>query len=94
MLKIAARFASGALGVGGGGGGRSFYDGGAGDSGARGVDGEWDLVGGERRVEGGKWDDEVEEEEDGEDDFGVPLRSPVRLAGDPGLRERRGWDVD
>jgi hypothetical protein len=37
-----------------------------------------------------------DEDDEGEDDFGVPLRSPVRLAsfGDRGLRERRAWDVD
>ena len=36
--------------------------------------------------------DLVEDLEDWEeDDFGVPLRSPVRLAG---VRERTGWELD
>jgi hypothetical protein len=55
---------------------------------------------GVRNIPGSFWlqeEDVLDDEDDeGEDDFGVPLRSPVRLAsfGDRGLRERRAWDVD
>jgi hypothetical protein len=95
MLRIAARFASGTL--------RSvFYvESPVGES--RKVPGSFNL---DRGIDSdsedeviGEWEREMEE-----DDFGVPLRSPIRLAnlGDAGstpfMRERergrRGWDVE
>ena len=83
MLRIAARFANGAFGV-----NSMFY-----------VE---SPIGSPRKVPGSyhlEGDDVDELDSDWEeDDFGVPLRSPVRLAamseGVDGLRERRGWDVD
>ena len=87
MLRIAARFASGAFGVDG-----VFYvaSEGAGDG----------VLPGSCWVGDGE-EVEVVEGDGDEDDFGVPLRSPVRLAarregvGDgDGVRERRGWEVD
>lgn len=80
MLKIAARFTDGAFGT-----GSVFL-----------VE---SPVGSPRRVPGSFYVDEEDMDEglvygeEAEDDFGVPLRSPVRVAG---LRERRdrGWGVE
>lgn len=105
MLRIAARFAKGAFGV-----DSVFYvESPAGTKGR--VPGSYQVfangkVDGEGLNETGEEDDWEEDE----DDFGVPLRSPVRLASlsslrsgsgsgsGEGLRERggrdRGWDVD
>ncbi|KAH9841299.1 Inheritance of peroxisomes protein 1 [Teratosphaeria destructans] len=89
MLRIAARIASGTFGS-------VFLV--ESPRGHRRVPGSFDL----RSLD----DDELgvhdgEETLDGwdEDDFGVPLRSPIRLASftegaREGLRERAGWDVD
>jgi hypothetical protein len=83
MLKIAARFANGAFGV-----ESMFYVESSIDS-PRKVPGTYYVTG-----------DDVEELDSDfeEDDFGVPLNSPVRLASrsDSGdsARERRRWDVD
>jgi hypothetical protein len=83
MLKIAARFANGAFGV-----ESMFYVESPIDS-PRKVPGTYYVSG-----------DDVEELDSDfeEDDFGVPLNSPVRFASrsDSGdsARERRRWDVD
>ena len=98
MLRIAARFAKGTFGV-----DSMFYV--ESPREMRGmVPGSYQvLASGE--VVGEEVDEEVLEEWE-EDDFGVPLRSPVRLTsmsslrsgseGPEGLRERggRGWEVD
>lgn len=88
MLRIAARIASGTWGNGGG----EFW---GGERGLENVPGTFDLrkvgmsdLGRSRRC----LEEEEEEEEEGdedEDDFGVPLRSPVRLATGTGMRERK-----
>lgn len=83
MLQIAARFANGAFGV-----DSMFYVESPIDS-PRKVPGSYYLQGDYVEELDSDWE---------EDDFGVPLRSPVRLAsrseGSDGVRERRGWDVD
>ena len=92
MLKIAARYADAAFGM-----GSPFYvQSLAGEREGAGVPGSFVLVGEDLGVAS---DDDSEEGEWEEDDFGVPLRSPVRIAGlgGEGLRGRgvgRGWDVD
>lgn len=94
MLRIAARFTNGALGF-----GQSFVV--ETPRGHKRVPGSFDL----RSVDADDFEDETVEEpgleEWEEDDFGVPLRSPVRLAqmasaGESGgtVRERRRWEVD
>ena len=83
MLQIAARFANGAFGV-----ESMFYVESPIDS-PRKVPGSYYLSGDHVEELDSDWE---------EDDFGVPLRSPVRLASrsesSDGVRERRGWDVD
>ena len=81
MLRIAARFANGALG--------SSFVIASPDGGRKSVPGSFDL----EDVDGDWGQGEAgEEREDEEDDFGVPLRSPVRLAARP--RETRKWEGD
>jgi len=84
MLRIAARFTNGAFGV-----GSSFVI--ESPAGSKHVPGSFNL-------ESVDADDFVDEIEADEDDFGVPLRSPVRLAAlggaVGGLQERRGWEVE
>jgi hypothetical protein len=82
MLQIAARYADAAFGV-----NSMFYVESPIDS-PRKVPGSYHLEGDDLHELDMEWE---------EDDFGVPLRSPVRLAsfgGTEGVRERRGWDVD
>lgn len=102
MLRIAARFAKGTFGV-----DSMFYVESPVTSRGR-VPGSYQIwANGE--IEGAAVDDDAdgeELEEWEEDDFGVPLRGPVRLGSRSslrsgsasgsveGLRERRGWDVD
>nr|POF15977.1 hypothetical protein CFP56_78885 [Quercus suber] len=93
MLRIAARFANGAFST-------NFA------TAFGGIESTWSIPGSfhlESVTDPGsatdeEIDDAVEEWEDGieEDDFGVPLTSPVRLRGPNAemLRERRGWEVD
>lgn len=91
MLQIAARFANGAFGV------ESMFYVASPTNSPRKVPGSYQLSG--NGVEELDSDFEVEDEED-EDDFGVPLNSPVRLVSRTesnaggSVRERRGWDVD
>lgn len=82
MLKIAARFANGAFGSG-------FVV--ESPAGSKHVPGSFNL----ESVDADELEGEEEEEVWEEDDFGVPLRSPIRLAA-VGVRERerRGWEVD
>lgn len=84
MLRIAARFTNGAFGV-----NSVFYVESPVNS-PRTIPGSYHLEGEDVDDVDSDW---------GEDDFGVPLRSPVRLAARAeaveNLRERRrGWDVD
>lgn len=98
MLRIAARFAKGAFGV-----ESMFYV--ESPAGSRGrVPGSYHVLE-NGDIQGLRLETEEDDElEEWEDDFGVPLRGPVRLASmsslrsgsGEGLRERggRGWDVD
>ena len=83
MLQIAARFANGTFGV-----ESMFYVESPIDSPRR-LPGSYHLTGDHVEELDSDWE---------EDDFGVPLRSPVRLASRgesvEGVRERRRWDVD
>ena len=103
MLRIAARFAKGAFGVDG-----VFYVESPADVRGR-VPGSYQVFanGEVEGLDGLHLEREEELEEWEEDDFGVPLRSPVRLASmsslrrsesqaSEGLRERSGraWEVD
>jgi hypothetical protein len=94
MLKIAARFADGAMGF----GSYLVYQS---PAGSKRVPGSFNL----ESIDADDFDDDrnaqeqLEGWEDDEDDFGVPLRSPIRLAAlqrtktsDHAVRERRGWD--
>ena len=85
MLKIAARFANEAFGY-----GSSFII--ESPAGSKHVPGSFNL----ESVDADDFVDEPDWEE--EDDFGVPLRSPVRLAavseGTGGVKERRGWEME
>ena len=88
MLQIAARYADAAFGM-----NSMFYVESPNDSPKR-VPGSYYLDG---DLDDDDDDDVRDLEPDSEDDFGVPLRSPVRLAtfvaiGD--IRGRRRWDVD
>jgi len=84
MLRIAARFASGAFGL-----GSSFII--ESPAGSKHVPGSFNL----ESVDADDFADDLEWEED---DFGVPLRSPVRLAalgeGVGGAKERKGWELE
>ncbi|KAK6388562.1 hypothetical protein LTR65_007718 [Meristemomyces frigidus] len=92
MLRIAARFANGAFGS-------SFVV--ASPAGSKHVPGSFNLESIDADELEGEGEEEEEEWEE-EDDFGVPLRSPIRLAalsgsngdGIGGARARRGWDVE
>lgn len=78
MLRIAARFSSGAFGS-----NSMFF-----------VE---SPVGSPRRIPGSFYleDEEKSEEEDwDEDDFGVPLKSPVRLSGLRERARRHGWELE
>jgi hypothetical protein len=59
---------------------------------ARRVPGSFDLDGSDVESFDGSEDEMELDDEDTEDDFGVPMRSPVRLAA--GLRERRVREAD
>ena len=86
MLHIAARFAKSAFGV-----DSMFYVESPMNEQGR-VPGSYRLkVDGETALND---DDALDDSDWEEDDFGVPLRSPVRLAGMEGVRERRRWDID
>ncbi len=88
MLQIAARYADAAFGV-----NSMFYvESPAGEP--RIVPGSYHLED-LRDLDEGEWGDEEGEDEDGMDDFGVPLRSPVRLAGRKGGgRQRSGTEEE
>lgn len=77
MLRIAARFSSGAFGS-----NSMFF-----------VE---SPVGSPRRVPGSFYleDEESEEENWDEDDFGVPLKSPVRISGLRERARRHGWEME
>ena len=87
MLKIAAQFANEAFGY-----GSSFII--ESPAGSKHVPGSFNL----ESVDADDFVDEPELEWE-EDDFGVPLRSPIRLAalGEgavAGGKERRGWEME
>ncbi|KAM0719103.1 hypothetical protein Q7P37_005008 [Cladosporium fusiforme] len=83
MLRIAARFSSGAFGS-----SSMFF-----------VE---SPVGSPRRVPGSfylededpSWKSEEDEEDWEEDDFGVPLKSPVRISGVRERARREGWELE
>lgn len=85
MLRIAARFAKGVVP-------KSFlYESPRGER--RRVPGSY-ILESDDDYGGLSSDDESLDEEELEDDFGVPIDSPVRLSLVDGLRERVKWDVD
>jgi hypothetical protein len=77
MLRIAARFSSGAFGS------NSIFF----------VE---SPIGSPRRIPGSFYlEDEEEEEEDwDEDDFGVPLKSPIRVSALRERARRHGWEME
>ncbi|CAK1367256.1 unnamed protein product [Cercospora beticola] len=94
MLKIAARFAKGAFPK------ALLFESPAGMP--KHVPGSFDLDDSDIEHD---FDTEAEDlSDDGEDDFGVPLRSPIRIAissesvprviAESNTKERKGWDVD
>ena len=84
MLRIAARISSGAFGS----NSMFFVESPIGSP--RRIPGSFYLEDEEDRG----WKSEEEEEDWEEDDFGVPLKSPVRLSGLRERARRRGWEME